>query len=113
MRSPFRAVVDMYNSKFGKNRKKIEHQQAKVKDTKKETGRSTSSSGGSVTAKHVSNEEIKYGTDTYYNHLRDSGYKHHEAKGKCDGVKKRRIKRKMSHKSRRINRLHRQFHKAA
>ena len=112
MRNPFSAMADMYNSKFGKNRRKIESQRAKTAHTKKETGRSTSGGGGTA-PKKVTEEKKVYNTDTYYGMLRDGGYKAHQAKGKISDKMRRRNKRKLAKRSRRINRVHRQYHKAA
>ena len=106
MRNPFTLLADGFNSTFTKHRSKIEGEVSKVKDTKKETGRSKSG-GGSITAKAVSNDKKKkdWDTGTYYGYLRDDGYNHSQANGKCNGVKKRRTRNKIARKSRRINRL--------
>jgi len=108
MRNPFTMIQDGFSSIFKSNRNKIESEVAKVKGTKKETGRSKGGGGrSSITAKHVTENKTNddLSGNEYYNYLRDGGYKSHEANGKNNGKQKRRIRNKIAHKSRRINRI--------
>ena len=98
MKNPFRAIVDIYNDKFNKDRNKIESEVAKAKGTKKETARSK---GGGGIKKLTANSVAIDNTGNTFMRMKNNA------------IIKRRVKRKMAKKSNRTNRLHRQYHKAA
>ena len=88
MRNPFTLMANGFNGLFGKTRDKIEAEQAKAKDTKKETGRSGGGGGGDS----ASSEGVTLDKVFAYENFKKA-------------VKKRRVKNKTARKSRRINRL--------
>ena len=85
MGNPFKSLVVGFKSKFSKDRNKIEHQQAKVKDTKKETGRSTSGGGKSTVDKvAIANKS------------------HTHTRRENNAITKRRVRRKMANTAKTI-----------